>query len=407
MKNKKAQKWIEGRKNWKQKLSNHFKPTSCCCWVHCASLGEFEQARPIIESLKSKFPSVQILLTFFSPSGYEVRKDYPFADYIAYLPLDSPTNANYFIQTIQPAVALFIKYEYWYYYLKTLRQKKIPCFLVAAIAHKKSLILHPLLRSFYQAIFRCYTCIFAQDEQTAQNLHSTLQVDKGKIIISGDPRFDRVAAVASQRLELPELERLLKDRWVLVAGSTWNKDVFILSKALKLLTRDQFLPALSFILVPHEVNSSNIDYIKYCFRFFPVLRYSEIGGKTEEHSKLPILILIVDKIGFLSKLYRWGNLCYVGGGFGVGVHNVLEAAVYGKRVLWGPNFQKSREAKDLISLGAAACVFKPMQVVEEIKMACNNPGLLEKSQKIAKDYCLQNQGATLIVLGEVEKVLVN
>jgi 3-deoxy-D-manno-octulosonic-acid transferase len=404
--NVKAQKWLTGRKDWAIKFSHSFQPTPYCCWVHCASLGEFEQARPIIEALKTEIPRIQILLTFFSPSGYEVRKNYVFADYVMYLPLDSPSNARLFIKIAQPKLALFIKYEYWYYYLQVLKQNNIPSVLVSAIAHKDSVIFNFFLRKLYEKIFTNYTFIFTQDEDTLKNLHQKLGVELGKMKVAGDPRFDRVAAVAKQGYEHPLLAKMIQNRFRIVIGSAWNPDIELFARSLPLLFAEFKDFCLSLIIAPHEIHNSSVQFIYHTFSSYPILLYSNLEkGNVADMESSPVAILVIDCIGILNKLYRFGDLCYVGGGFGVGIHNILEAAVYGKKVLFGPNYHKSREAQDLTRLRAAASVRTPKELAREIISAMKRTPAFEESQKVARAYCLQNQGATQPTLEFTQKIL--
>jgi 3-deoxy-D-manno-octulosonic-acid transferase len=404
--NAKAQKWLAGRQGWETKFAQSFRPTSYCCWVHCASLGEFEQARPIIEALKTEIPMIQILLTFFSPSGYEIRKNYVFADYVMYLPLDSPSNARLFIEIAQPKLALFIKYEYWYYYLQVLKQKSIPSILVAAIAHKNSLIFNFFLKKLYRKIFANYTFIFVQDEETFRNLHQKLGVEAKKMKVTGDPRFDRVTAVAKQAYEHPLLAKIIQNRFRVVIGSAWNPDIQLFAQSLPLLFAQFKDFSLSLIIAPHEIDKHSIQFICQTFSSYPILFFSNLERiKVEEIKKLPVVILVIDCVGILNKLYRFGDLCYVGGGFGAGIHNILEAAVYGKKVLFGPNYRKSREAQDLTKLKAAASVRTPKELVLEIINALERTAAFEESQKTAKAYCLQNQGATQPAIELIKKDL--
>jgi 3-deoxy-D-manno-octulosonic-acid transferase len=403
--NAKAQQWLAGREDWQVKFAQSFRSTPYCCWVHCASLGEFEQARPIIEALKTEIPSIQILLTFFSPSGYEIRKNYTFADYVMYLPLDSPSNARLFIEIARPQFAIFIKYEYWYYYLQALNQKNIPSVLVAAIAHKNSFIFNSFLKKLYRKIFRSYTFIFTQDRDTFTNLHKELGVEAEKMKVTGDPRFDRVIAVAKEAYENPLLVKILQNRFRVVVGSAWNPDIELFALSLPFLFAELKDLSLSLIIAPHEVHNDSIQFIRRRFSSYPILFYSNLEKvKAEDIENSPVTILVIDCIGVLNKLYRFGDLCYVGGGFGAGIHNVLEAAVYGKKVLFGPNYHKSREAKDLVGLKGAARVETPKELTREIINAMERTPAFEESQKVARAYCLQNQGATQSVLQFAQKI---
>jgi 3-deoxy-D-manno-octulosonic-acid transferase len=372
--NTKARKWVRGRSH-----STHFwddlKEQKNAYWFHCASLGEFEQARPLIEALKEK-PDTRILLSFFSPSGFEIRKDYPLADLVVYLPLDTRKNAYRFIQYAQPRAAFFIKYELWPNYLNALTAAKIPAYLVSGIFRKGQALFKPWNRFVLKSMDAFHT-LYVQNESSKMILK-----DHGlkNVHVCGDTRFDRVIKIASNPIKIDELESWGGSGNIMVAGSTWIED----DKHLLELAKTE--SGLRLIVAPHEVDSSHIDRLLDLYGLLNVQRLSE--GQINESTR----VVIIDRIGLLSSLYRIGNIAYVGGGFGAGIHNVLEAAVYGVPIIFGPRHQKFQEAIDLIEK-KAAFTFRSSN---ELKSIHHN--LVSDTQneagKAASEYVRSMSGAT-------------
>ena len=330
----KAKQWIEGRKNWQSNFKAILKPNEKRIWVHAASLGEFEQGRNLIEAFKKDYPAYKIVLTFFSPSGYEVRKNYEHADYIFYLPLDTKTNAGDFVQLINPSLAVFVKYEFWYHYLNTLHQKNIPTIIISAAFRKEQ----PFFK-WYGGLFRkmlnCFTAIFVQDEASKQLLQS-ININKN-IIVAGDTRYDRVLTIASNKKQLPLIETFINNQPTLIAGSSWQDDEKIIQQSFNALPENWKL-----IIAPHEIGKDRIDEV---LSLFPdAILYSNLNNSITDKR-----ILIIDNIGMLSSLYSYGKIAFVGGGFQKGgIHNILEPAVFGLPVLFGPVYQKFVEARLLV-----------------------------------------------------------
>jgi 3-deoxy-D-manno-octulosonic-acid transferase len=334
--NPKALLWIEGRKKifplLEKNYSNAGKKT---IWVHCASLGEFEQGRPLLEAIREAYPNCIILLTFFSPSGYEIRKNYTGADFVFYLPADSKKNAKRFLQITRPDLAIFIKYEFWYHYLNQLKENKIPTLLVSAI-FRESQPFFKTYGGFWRKMLSCYRFIFVQDNNSF-NLLRKIGFEKNTSI-SGDTRFDRVISIAENEIDLPFIKAFCGNHEVVVAGSTWIEDEEVI---------DHYAnnhPEKRFIIAPHEIHETHIHEVEKLFRH--ALRYSILSEANNEKKLSEILtgknILIMDNMGMLSKLYYFATVTYVGGGFGgAGIHNILEAAVYGKPVLFGPKITGS------------------------------------------------------------------
>jgi 3-deoxy-D-manno-octulosonic-acid transferase len=327
--------FIKGRRHWRKKLSSLVDSNSKYIWIHCASLGEFEQGRPIIEKLKKENPNNKICLTFFSPSGYEIRKNYELADLVFYLPKDSYSNAKYFVKTLNPSIAIFIKYEFWFHFLERLNNEKIPTYLVSAIFRSKQIFFKPYGR-FFRKMLHSYNMIFIQDEESGEHLKS---ININNFQLNGDTRFDRVWEITRESFESEIIINFLSSgNKCIVAGSTWPQDEELLVEIIK-EHKD-----IKFIIAPHEINDSHIDQLKSLLNGIDFKLYSHGNLNETENAR----VLIIDTIGILSKIYRYANIAYIGGGFGKGIHNTLEAACYGIPVVFGPKYLKFREAIELI-----------------------------------------------------------
>lgn len=313
-----------------------------CVWFHAASLGEFEQARPMIERLRSKEPDTKILLTFFSPSGYEVRKNYDQVDLVYYLPFDIPGYVRRFIDLVQPTKAIFVKYEFWANYLLELERRAVPTYIISSIFRPKQIFFKPY-GGFFRRLLHCYTTLFVQDEASKR-----LLVEHGveRVVVGDDTRFDRVADIAAAAKDLPIAAAFAEGYKVLVAGSTWEPDEELLTRYIN-ANKD----ICRLIIAPHVVSPQHIEKLCAKLRCNFVL-YSH----TTPDEAAKANCLVVDTIGILSSLYRYGHVAYIGGGFGVGIHNTLEAAVWEMPVVFGPNYDKFREARDLIACGGGFCV---------------------------------------------------
>lgn len=366
--------------------------------MHCASLGEFEQGRPILEAVKISNPEIKTVLSFFSPSGYEAMKDYSGADQIFYLPMDSPVNAVKFIDAINPSLVLWVKYEFWFYYLSELKRRNIHTVLVSGIFR----VNQPFFK-WYGGIWRkmlgCFSHFFVQNEVSAGLLRN---IDIAReISVIGDTRFDRVIAIAENFEEVPFIAAFCGDQQVIVAGSTWGED------EVELLHFVKTHPEIKFIIAPHEVDKKNMDDVKKEFPgsvFYSSLQISPEQERATEN------VLIIDNIGMLSKLYKYATLAYVGGGFGAdGVHNVLEAAVFGKPVIIGPVYEKYEEAKGLVESGGAIAV----NGLLELERTMNNLLANEKEKIItgeaARNFVYGMAGAAekIIRYIQVNRLLTN
>jgi len=392
LKSKKAQLWVSGRKKWPSQLAHLMnKSQSTTIWVHCASLGEFEQGRPIIESIKKQYPSSFIVLTFFSPSGYEVRKNYPLADVVCYLPADTPKQATQFINIVQPDIVVIIKYEFWLNLLKILRERQIPTLLVAAI-FRKNQIFFTWYGKLWRNALQGFTHIFVQNQESADLLAS---INLKNFSIGGDTRFDRVVEIAQQFKAIAPIHQFCNAEKVLVAGSTWPADETLLAQ-LALIN-----PTWKFIIAPHEIDAPHLTQLEKTFQ--NLCRFSNLEqlSTTDLHQKQ---VLIIDNIGMLSSLYHYATICYIGGGFGKGIHNTLEAAVYGKPVLFGPKYQKFEEAKALIQHGGAFSVSDASSLQSTFSTLAENAILLKVTGSISSAFVYSNAGATKLIMDYIKQI---
>lgn len=379
----------QGHKDVFRYLEEKAGPQGGYIWVHASSLGEFEQGRPLIESIKSAMPEKKILVTFFSPSGYEVQKNYPVADMVCYLPFDLPGNVRRFLDLVKPEQAIFIKYEFWANYLNELAARHIPTYVVSAI-FRPGQIFFKSYGGFFRKILQRFTRLYVQDESSRQLL-SGIGIEQVSVV--GDTRFDRVLEIRSQAKELPLVEAFARNERVLVAGSSWpeDEDVFI----------DFFnnTPDIKLIVAPHEINKEHLDRIVSSLKR-PYVFYSQ----ADEASVKEADCLIVDGFGLLSSIYRYGCMAYVGGGFGAGIHNVPEAAVYGIPVIFGPRFGKFKEARELLACGGAFTVKDKSELVSVLSALLADETFLSRSSRAAGDYILKNAGASAAVLKDLYRI---
>jgi len=377
--NEKAAKFIAGRRNVFSTLKRDLDPDVKYVWVHAASLGEFEQGRPVIETIRRLHPEYKLLLTFFSPSGYEVRKNYQGADIITYLPMDTGWNARKFIRIVKPSVAIFIKYEFWINYLSQLKKHNIPTYIVSAI-FRESQTFFKWYGSWYRKLLKNYNRLFVQDQNSMDLLNS---IGVRNVTIVGDTRCDRVVEIARQAKELPIIEAFKGENKIVVAGSSWQKDENLI---IPYFNRNK---NFKLIIAPHQTDENHIrEIIEKLKR--PYVRYTQT---TEEEARNADC-LIIDCIGLLSAIYRYGEIAYIGGGFGAGIHNILEAAVYGMPVIFGPNHTKFREAVEIIDSGAGFPFNNEEELTVILDELLNNSQTLAKTSAIAGEFVSSNCGAT-------------
>lgn len=389
--NQKAKLWIKGRKGVFEEMKRSIIPGIPLIWMHCASLGEFEQGRPVFEQLKIKYPSYKILLTFFSPSGYEVRKNYNSADYVFYLPMDSRKNAVRLFEIAKPSLVIYIKYEFWYFYLQEAKKRNIPLLLVSAI-FRKDQVFFKSYGSFYRKILSFFTHFFVQDNQSLSLLQSV--GFKHNVSVSGDTRFDRVIEIAEQFKPISSIESFCHNAEIIVAGSTWSEDDKELAHYVNKRTDTKF------IIAPHSIRK---DRIVECLKLYKhSMLFSEINDNKQIASD--INTLIVDNVGMLSSLYKYGTVCYIGGGFGAdGIHNVLEAAVYGKPVVFGPVYDKYLEAVELIESGGGISIENAVALKAVFDNLLKKDFNYLKICKASLDYVHSKKGSTKKIIEFIQE----
>ena len=374
--NDKAAKFIQGRKGLFRKISSEVSPDENLIWVHCSSLGEYEQGKPLIQSLKQNYPDHKIFLTLFSPSGYENLAGRSLGDHIFYLPLDGPRNARRLMKWMKPKMAFFIKYEYWYYYLNELNKRKIPAFVVSAI-FRPNMRYFKWYGGFFKKLLFMVDHLFVQDKESQTCLYDNNITHAS---VSGDTRFDTVWNNFQNRKENVIVKNFVSGGDALVAGSTWPDDEDLL---LQLVQDDRI--KCKMIIAPHELGESRIQQLQQkCL--VKSIRYSSIekGGSAADAD-----VLIIDNIGMLSGLYAYGQIAYIGGGFGKGIHNTLEAAVFGVPVIFGPRYKTFREAVNLVSVGAAFSINTYEQLFTKVELLLSQRELLRRDQR--QEQCLHRK----------------
>ncbi len=382
--------WIDGRKEFPAIPKKNVGEKRL--WMHCASLGEFEQGRPVIEKIKSIYPSVKIILTFFSPSGYKIIKNYKGADYIFFLPEDGRLNAKIFISAAVPDLVLWVKYEYWYFYLNELRQRKIPALLISGI-YRSSMPFFKWYGGLWRKMAKTFNHFFVQNNDSNKILRRL--VNPAKITVAGDTRFDRVIQIAENFTPLATIEKFCAGKTVIVCGSTWQEDEAEWYHYIK------SNPDIRFIIAPHEIGKQNLADVK---RSFPSSIFFSEWELTEMNQEPGINCLIIDNIGMLSKLYNYATVTYVGGGFGSdGLHNILEAAVYGKPVIFGPEYEKNFEAIELIRSGGAFSIENALELERILQNLLQNNAELAGAGESARNYVYENRGATEKIMDYIQK----
>ncbi|HYG20510.1 MAG TPA: glycosyltransferase N-terminal domain-containing protein [Ohtaekwangia sp.] len=379
----KSRAFVTGRKNLLSQIASDFQSnTAQVVWVHCASLGEFEQGRPVMEAIKNEFPAIKILLTFFSPSGYEVRKQYATADYVYYLPWDTPANARKFVTLTRPLLAIFVKYEFWYHYSTELRKRNATVLSISTIFRKTQLFFQPY-GGFYRRILHNFSHFFLQNDESVALLR---RIGIRNATRSGDTRFDRVYQIVKHQQDIAVAERFKHGQKLFVVGSCWPEDLEVL---IPFINEDK----MKFIIAPHEISESFLVELERVLQVKSV-RYSNASTTDLEACQ----VLIIDNIGLLSRLYRYGEFAYIGGAFGKGLHNILEAACYGVPIFFGNrNFGKFREAVDLINRGGAFDVADYPDFKAKYEMV-NTPESFLLACEVTRQYVEENLGATEKIL---------
>jgi 3-deoxy-D-manno-octulosonic-acid transferase len=384
--NAKASLWVKGRKGWKAKLRGKVNQGGRYVWIHCSSLGEFEQGRPVIEAIKRDHPELSIILTFFSPSGYENRKDYPEVDYVCYLPVDFKRNSRDFIRIVNPEFVIFVKYEFWYNYISELHKKQIPLYIISAI-FRPGQHFFKWYGAFFRDMLRKIEIIFVQDQRSVDLLEG---IGIKSVVLSGDTRFDRVVEIAGTAVDIPRLEQFRGNEKLFLAGSSWRRDEEIITQYIR-----KNPLRMKWVFAPHEIDKPNIDRLEKLIDE-KVVRFSEFTVQAADAR-----VLIIDNIGMLSSAYKYAHIAEVGGGFGSGIHNILEPACWKIPVLFGPNHEDYKEAVDLLC-EKGAMTFDSFEGFSEIvdKLLSDENYYLNSAGKAAA-YIAKNTGATARILDKI------
>jgi 3-deoxy-D-manno-octulosonic-acid transferase len=390
--NPKAKLWIQGRKNVFEKLQNltdiFEKKSLPVIWMHAASLGEFEQGRPVLQKIRNEFTDVNIVITFFSPSGFEIAKKNKEFKNIFYLPMDSKINAKKWLNILKPDLVLWVKYEYWYFYLQEIKSRNIPLLMISGV-YRSNQIFFRWYGTFYKKMLSSFTYFFLQNKNSKEQLEKIIPAKK--ITVAGDTRCDRVIDIAENFIEIPGIREFCNESKVIVMGSTWEED------ETEWIHFARQHPEIKFIIAPHEIDAENIADVKKEFEgsVFYSEWVSEVSAINDEALGREFHCLIIDNIGMLSRLYYYATITYVGGGFGDdGLHNILEAAVYGKPVIFGPEHEKNFEAQELINCGGAISIENAIELEKMINQLLKNETELSSRSVAAKKYVYKNAGAS-------------
>ena len=390
--NPKAEKWISGRRDWQQKINEALRPGEQRIWIHCSSVGEFEQAKPLIEAIKQQYSAYRIVVTFFSPSGYEACKKSTLPDYVFYLPHDSKRNAGEFIRIVQPAMAAFVKYEFWYHYLIALKRQNIPTLLVSG-SFRKDQVFFKWYGGLFRKMLGCFTFFFLQDEDSKQVLQ-TIGISSN-VVVSGDTRYDRVAKIAANVTSILLVEKFKGDNHILIAGSTWPGDEDVLKECLSVLPANWKL-----IIAPHEVDEPHVQKVQQLFGTDAIL-FSSLDAENTCADKR---ILIINNIGMLSRLFAYGDVAFIGGGFQKGgIHNILEPAIFGLPVVFGPVYEKFVEAKELAALKYVFPVNDAQECKDILKKLVSQEDYRKGISASLQGFMQVHVGATGVIMSEVGK----
>jgi 3-deoxy-D-manno-octulosonic-acid transferase len=386
--NKKANLWIKGR----QRIQ--YQRFDKSAWFHFASLGEYEQGLPVLLAFRQLHANIPVVITFFSPSGYEVRKNTPYADAVYYLPLDTAAHARNFIDAINPSIGVFTKYEYWFHYFHELNRRNVPLFVISGI-FRSDQVFFKWYGGLHRRMLRYVKHFFVQDEESKKLLQ---QLNITNVSVSGDTRFDRVWANAQNPKSFEIVEDFTRDHKVLVAGSTWPQDEDLLAALIK--SHGNW----KFIIAPHEIREEKIERLLSILPQNLTTRYSQLDPESYHgHVLLQTQVLVIDNIGMLSSLYRYGDVAYIGGGFGAGIHNTLEAAAFGLPVIFGPNYQKFKEARELVAMQLGFTVNNAEELLRVFAGITANENRLHALHKDIERYVMENKGATNMIMGAIGK----
>ena len=389
VKNRKARLMLQGQARTFDVLRERLSPAGGCIWIHASSLGEFEQGRPLIEMIRQRQPDARILLTFFSPSGYEVRKGYDQVDAVCYLPFDLTGNVRRFLDLVKPSMAIFVKYEFWGNYLNELKHRGVPTYIISSIFRPGQLFFRPW-GGMFRKMLHCFDLLFVQNEQSRELLAS-IGVDH--VLVAGDTRFDRVAHVRERARQFPTIDRFVENApFTLVVGSSWEPDEDIV------LPYFNAHPGMKLIIAPHEFDRDRLLAI-----MSRIERRTALFSQARADQMADTHCLVIDSFGLLSSLYRYGQAAYVGGGFGAGIHNINEAAVYGIPVIFGPHYEKFQEARDLVAAQGAFSIQTAQQFTEQLDRLVADPDHLHRTGNIASNYIQSHLGATQLIYDTIFK----
>ncbi|KAF2335293.1 3-deoxy-D-manno-octulosonic acid transferase [Flavobacterium ginsenosidimutans] len=384
--------FVEGRKNVFSTLEDKIKPTDKTIWFHSASLGEYEQGLPVIEKIKEKHPSHKIIVTFFSPSGYEVRKNNTVADVTIYLPLDTKKNAKKFMQLVHPELAFFIKYEFWLNYLKELETNKIPTYLISGIFRDNQMFFK-WYGGFYRKALKAFTYFFVQNEKSKQKVES---LGFNNVIVSGDTRFDRVNAILGRDNSLDFIQNFKNNQPVIVIGSSWPKDEVLISEYI-----NQAPENVKFIIAPHNIKPDQISDLQS-----KITKSTVLFSEKENKDLASYNVFIIDTVGLLTKIYSYGTIAYVGGGFGnPGIHNILEPATFGIPIVIGPNYSNFAEAVSLVELKGCTIISNFKELKGAFDHLLSDNSFFNEKSEICKSFIQNNKGATETIMKIVNKAL--
>lgn len=382
--------FIDGRKNVFAILEEKLKPEDKTIWFHSASLGEYEQGLPVIEKIKEKYPAHKIIVTFFSPSGYEIRKNNNVADVTIYLPLDTKNNAKMFLKLVHPELAFFIKYEFWLNYLNELKKLKTPTYLISGIFREDQMFFK-WYGGFYRKALETFTYFFVQNEDSKIKIES---IGFHNVIVSGDTRFDRVNAILNRDNSLEFIETFKRNQPTIVIGSSWPKDEVLLTEYI-----NQAPITVKFIIAPHNIKAEQIENLKN-----GITKKTVLFSEKENKNLTDYTVFIIDTIGLLTKIYSYGTIAYVGGGFGnPGIHNILEPATFGTPIVIGPNYSKFAEAIELVNLGGCMVISNAEELTQIFDRLLSDKDFINEKREICKSYIQDNKGATNTILKSISQ----
>ena len=394
--NNKAKLWVDGRKDWEEKIASKINNSDKVLWVHCSSLGEFEQGRPVIEALREQYPLHKIAVSFFSPSGYEIRKNYDGADVIFYLPLDTKSNAEKLIKVLHPDILILVKYEYWFNLISVLHQHKIPTIVVSAIFRDSQNFFKKHGQNWFAKKLNLINHFFVQNQHSKQLLDA---IHIPQNTIAGDTRFDRVKQIIHQDNQLDFMDNFKGDSKLIVVGSSWPKDEELFIN----LINEKLTDDWKILFAPHNLHENEINSFLSKIKQ-PSIKYSDLE-KTPKEEISTAKVFILNTIGILSKVYSYADITYIGGGFGAGIHNTLEAVTFGNPVVFGPKYKKFQEAVDLIAIGGGFSISNQQEFDDIINQLMQNDSFRKETGKKASDFVQNSPNSTKIILDYLKKII--